>query len=500
MKDNQVSLKLLIDGIITFSVQQDIPIKSLVLDSRQATPGSLFFAYPGASFDGRHYIKQAIAQGASAIIYEATDGFMPPLAHESSTCFIPAEHVQAIIGLIAARFYGEPSQHMRVIGVTGTNGKTSSCLFLAAALHEAQQPVGLLGTVGNGLYGDLKASTHTTLDAITLQQTLAEFYEQGVKHVVMEVSSHALCQGRVNGVCFDTAIFTNLSHDHLDYHGDFANYAAAKRRLFNFPKLRTAIINGDDMYGQHWLQELSDKVATYAYSLNAALHNVLQTPLIVARTVQLSTHGMTAQVESPWGNGILQARQLGRFNLSNLLAVFSALGAGGMPIDRILAKLANLPSVPGRMETYGGQLLPTVIVDYAHTPDALKQVLITLRELCGGKLWCIFGCGGDRDKSKRPLMGEIVERYADTVIVTDDNPRFEDPKAIVKDILQGLQQPQAAIIEHDRARAIAHAINCAQPADIILVAGKGHESYQIVGEQKLLFSDALTAKRLLAER
>jgi len=493
------SLTQLCHELIELPSLPEVVITHLALDSREVRTGSLFFAYPGNKTDGRLYIDKAIAAGAAAVLYEAQPGFelTPKL---SQTPVIGVQNLQAILGHIAARFYNNPSQKMQVFGVTGTSGKTSCSLFLAAALHTNAQPAGLLGTIGNGIYGAIEESSHTTLEAISLQAKLAEFYAQGIKNVAMEVSSHALQQGRVQGMQFASAIFTNLSHEHLDYHGSFTNYAAAKRRLFNFPHLGAAIINADDPYGQHWLDELFPRVPVYGYSLESKTARTKPYPMVYAHQIHLSNEGIIANIETPWGAGILQAKQLGRFNLSNILAVLTALCANGMPLSEVLAKLAHLPQVPGRMEAFGGGTLPKVIVDYAHKPEALKQVLIALKSFCKGKLWCVFGCGGERDNAKRPLMGEIAEKYADQLIVTNDNPRYEDPKQIVAQILQGLTLPDAAIVEHDRERAIAHAIRCASPQDMVLVAGKGHENYQLIGEQKILFSDALTVQRLLAEK
>ncbi len=497
----KISLANLCSDLIQLAQLPEVMITDLALDSRKVKPGSLFFAYPGHETDGRLYIGHALQQGAVAILYEDDESFTLaiPSDYQAIPC-IAVKGLSALIGPMAARFYNYPSQKMRVFGITGTSGKSSCSLFLAAALHDEQQKAGVLGTIGNGIYGAMQESSHTTLDAISLQKTLASLQNQGVQNIAMEVSSHALCQGRVNGLQFDTAIFTNLSHEHLDYHGNFTHYAAAKRRLFNFPDLQAAVINADDPYGQQWLQELNGKLPVYAYTLDSKLGKTSPVPTVYVQQMQLSTHGIAANVITPWGAGILHAKQLGRFNLSNLLAVLTALLARGMPLEQALAKLADLPQVPGRMESFGGEALPTVIVDYAHKPEALKQVLLTLRDCGTGKLWCVFGCGGNRDRTKRPIMGQLAEQYADYLIVTDDNPRREDPKQIVAEILQEMQAPHAVIVEHDRERAIAHAINCARPQDIILVAGKGHETYQIIGEQKILFSDALTVQRLLAEK
>lgn len=495
------SLAALCQGLVAATILPEVSIANLALDSRRVNSGSLFFAYPGTKTDGRLFIDQALRQGAAAVLYEKKGSFEYAIPNEyQHVPVVPVKNLQSIIGYIAARFYNHPSQNMRVFGVTGTSGKSSCSLFLAAALHDTHQPAGVLGTIGNGVFGAIQESSHTTLDPVELQKTLAELQARQVRNVAMEVSSHALCQGRVNGMQFDTAIFTNLSHEHLDYHQNFTNYAAAKRRLFNFPNLQAAVINADDPYGQHWLQELQDRLPVYAYSLDSKTAKTSTYPITYAQHIQLSTQGISAQIKTPWGSGILRAKQLGRFNLSNLLAVLTALVARGMPLEQALARLANLPQVPGRMEVFGGGKLPVVIVDYAHKPEALKQVLITLRDCCKGKVWCVFGCGGDRDKTKRPVMGQIAEQYADYLIVTDDNPRNESSKQIVADILQGMTAPEVAIVEHDRERAIAHAISCAHQNDIVLVAGKGHENYQLIGEQKIMFSDALTVQRLLIQK
>jgi UDP-N-acetylmuramoyl-L-alanyl-D-glutamate--2,6-diaminopimelate ligase len=500
MKPRQWSLQALCQDLLLLEPGYEAFISHLAIDSRQVKPGSLFFAIRGSHSDGKRFISNAIQQGAAAILYESEEHYLPELDNSPPIPILPIKHLRACIGPLAARFYGEPSRHMQVYGVTGTSGKSSCSLFLASALHAEDDPAAMLGTLGNGILGSLQESHLTTLDAVSLQQTLADLRVQGVQRVAMEVSSHALDQGRVNGMQFNTAIFTNLSHEHLDYHGDFTHYAATKRRLFNFPDLQCAVINADDPYGLHWLQELKAKLPVYGYTLASETAKASSVPMIVAQHIVLAQDGITAQVKTPWGDGILQASQVGRFNLSNLLAVLAALGANGMPLKQILARLAHLPQVPGRMEAFGGGALPVVLVDYAHKPEALNQVLLTIREYCKGKIWCVFGCGGNRDKLKRPIMGQLAEANADYVIVTDDNPRLEDPKQIIADILQGMRAPQAVIVEHDRERAIAHAVSCAAAQDIVLVAGKGHENYQLIGTQKRLFSDALTVQRLLAER
>jgi UDP-N-acetylmuramoyl-L-alanyl-D-glutamate--2,6-diaminopimelate ligase len=471
-------LSILLKDLIQIPAGEDCEITGLALDSRQVKPGDLFFAYPGTRVDGRDFIAEAKEKGAVAIVSEDT---IPNLA--------------AHIGTIAARFYDHPSHHMQVIGVTGTNGKTSCCHFIAQAL----QTCGVIGTVGNGLYQNhhhhLQASALTTPDAITLQAQLSEWQKQKIKYVAMEAASHGLAQGRVNGIEFAVAVFTNLSRDHLDYHGDMNSYAAAKRLLFARPDLRYAVLNADDVYGAQWTRELREQsLQVYAYSLKGDRG----VGMVSVHHAEFGDVGIKASVHTPWGEGLLHNPYLiGRFNLSNLLAALTVLGILEMPLETILARLAEVKPVPGRMQVVGGKGKPLAVIDYSHTPDALEKALQALREHCRGKLWCVFGCGGDRDRGKRPLMGKIAEQYADYVVVTDDNPRREEPRQIVAEILTGLMDPAGVVVEHDRRRAITHALSCAQPEDIVLIAGKGHEAYQIIGDEKNSFSDALEAQLVL---
>jgi UDP-N-acetylmuramoyl-L-alanyl-D-glutamate--2,6-diaminopimelate ligase len=314
----------------------------------------------------------------------------------------------------------------------------------------------------------------------------------------MEVSSHALDQGRVNGVDFKVAVWTNLTRDHLDYHGDMAAYAIAKQRLFKAPGLRHAVINIDDDYGRELLATIPAGVQTIGYTLNATQHSTLNTQhLLAGSDLQLTDAGIDLHVQSPWGEGRLQAGLLGRFNASNLLAALATLLALGVSFDSAVQRLGGVSTVPGRMERFGGGRQPLVVVDYAHTPDALEQALRALRGHCHGKLWCIFGCGGERDTGKRPLMGEVAEQSADRVVVTDDNPRGEDPIQIVADIMAGMRNPDAAYLRRDRTLAIAFAIEQSRPGDVILVAGKGHEDYQQVGTRRIPYSDRRSVATLL---
>jgi UDP-N-acetylmuramoyl-L-alanyl-D-glutamate--2,6-diaminopimelate ligase len=497
-------LSTLLTNFMTQPLSWDPTITGLAVDSRKILPGDLFIACVGNLLDGRDYIDEAIAKGAVAIL-AAGNGktAYSHLAERRQIPIVTVENLTEKLGWIAARFYQQPSQHMKVIGITGTAGKTSCTEWIATALHTTEHPCGVIGTLGAGVMGKVNPGTHTTPDAIHMQQTLADMYQQGIRTVAMEVSSHALTQGRVNGVEFDIGMFTNLSRDHLDYHQDMASYANAKRRLFERSDLRYAIINADDAYGQQLLLELPDSLQLFGYTLGKVPAKLKaqskRVSMVSADRIKLEATGINARVNTPWGSGVLQSPLLGRFNLSNLLGVLTALGIMGMPFEEALAKVNALEGVPGRMQVLGGGDLPLVIVDYAHKPDALEQVLRTLREYCRGKLWCVFGCGGDRDRGKRPLMGQIAEQYADHMVLTDDNPRTESPALIIKDILQGLSAHVAAVVEHDRRRAIAHAIECARSGDVVLIAGKGHETYQQMGAEIFPFCDVVEVKRCLSK-
>jgi UDP-N-acetylmuramoyl-L-alanyl-D-glutamate--2,6-diaminopimelate ligase len=356
----------------------------------------------------------------------------------------------------------------------------------------------VIGTLGNGLWGQLGEKNLTTPDAIEVARCLADFLQKGATHVVLEASSHGLAQQRLRAVQVDIAIFTNLSHDHLDYHGDITHYAEAKFSLFEYPSVAYAVLNLDDAWGQKWRQALADKLSVYGYGEQT--HPVTrETAGVYAHKVKTHLHGLEANITTPWGQGLVHAPLLGRFNLHNLLAVITTLGLLEWPLSKILQALKQLTSVPGRMQLCGGGGRPHIIIDYAHTPDALAKTLAALREHLQGQLWCVFGCGGDRDKAKRAEMGRIAEAGADHLVLTDDNPRSENPQTIVADIKAGMQQPHQAVIEHQRSRAIRHAIQCAQSNDMVLIAGKGHETQQVYATQTQPFSDLLEVQKTLEE-
>lgn len=485
LKKHTKSLANLLAGIVNVDPLLDREITGLSIDSRAIKPGDLFLAYPGEKVDGRDFIQQAIQAGAFAILAENL------LSHEknNAVAVLTTDQVRQKIGQIASRFYEHPSRYMQVTGVTGTNGKTSIAYLLACALNklEGEHKAIYSGTLGMGFPHALQESTYTTLDAIQLQKSLAHFFKKHTTHAAIEVSSHALDQGRVSHILFQTAVFTNLTRDHLDYHKTMEAYGAAKAQLFKQFGLKSAVINWDDVFGFNLYQSLSPSIFGIGYSLNHPDAD------IYAQNIQMTLQGISADITTPWGEDKLHTPLIGRFNLYNILAVIGVLGLH-YPLKKILQCIETLPAVPGRMQCIRSHSTehPLMIVDYAHTPDALKNVLTTAREILEkthGKLWCVFGCGGDRDVGKRPEMGKIAEKLADHVIITNDNPRSEDPQCIADAILAGIAFPRKANIILDREIAIKHAVQQAKSHDIIVIAGKGHENYQIIGTEKRFFSD-----------
>jgi UDP-N-acetylmuramoyl-L-alanyl-D-glutamate--2,6-diaminopimelate ligase len=469
----------------------DVEITGLQLDSRMLSPGEAFVAVPGADHDGRDYCAGAVAAGAAVIIAERglTEKQRADCAH------LPVVEVLSLaqkVGALAANFYGDPSARMCLFGVTGTNGKTTTSRLLAQLIRRHSGQCGVIGTLGATLDEGLKEARNTTPDAVSLQRVLSEWCGQGVMHAALEVSSHSLEQGRVSALAFDTAIFTNLSHDHLDYHGDMVSYGLAKARLFTIDGLRTAIINADDPFSENLRDILAPEVQLLTYS-------VLGTPAdVVASNVSFHESGLQAEIVTPWGEGVLHSPLAADFNLANLLAALAAACNAGMPLQAVLDCSLELNGAPGRMEYVANNQGLQIVVDYAHTPDALQQALAALRAHTRGKLICVFGCGGDRDANKRPLMGQVVSEVADRTIITSDNPRREAPEKIIADIEAGCIG--LVDLELDRADAIALAVSEAQPGDCVLIAGKGHETYQQVGEHRLPFSDIQQVRLALAAR
>lgn len=457
-------------------------------DSRRILPGDVFLACRGEYVDGRSFIEKAIENGAAAIIWDDADGFAWQDSWQLPN--LPVSQLRERAGMVAAHVYGNPSRQMQVIGITGTNGKTSISHWLAQAHALLGEKAALIGTVGNGFYGALTETTHTTPDPVTVQQKLAEYRRQGASVVSMEVSSHGLDQFRVNGVEFATAVFTNLTRDHLDYHGSMAEYGASKAKLFHWQGLKNAVINSDDAFGRELIAQLqgSDtRVISYG------IHSGEVRPLSLAANLD----GLQMRVATPWGEAEIKSPLLGRFNAENMLACLATLCAGGVPLADAARVLGKIQPARGRMQRIGSSREPLVVVDYAHTPDALEKALGTLADIrpAGSKLYCVFGCGGNRDTGKRPLMGGIAEKIADVAVVTSDNPRLEDPQAILDDILAGMSKP--GHVELDRARAIHWAVAQARVGDVVLIAGKGHEEYQDIGGVKQPFSDFRVAEDAL---
>ncbi|MBI3562684.1 MAG: UDP-N-acetylmuramoyl-L-alanyl-D-glutamate--2,6-diaminopimelate ligase [Gammaproteobacteria bacterium] len=490
-------LSELLQGIVTVPTEMDRVVQQLVLDSRKVQHGDVFLACTGQHADGRHYIDQAITQGAAAVLWDSDRTTLSiALSWRASPggarvpC-IAINNLTQLVGTFADRLYNGPSKSMYMVGVTGTNGKTSTTQFIAQALADNDH-CGVIGTLGWGFPGALQVSQHTTPDGITTQHWLAQLRAQGAKVVAMEVSSHALDQARINGVSIDCAVFTNLTHDHLDYHKNFASYARAKQKLFHWPGLRQAVINTDDPQGRIFHQALKPDVAVLTYGMNAQS----QRPDLFADMVELSSHGIAFRVCSVYGEDRLRLPLYGKFNVSNVLATLGVLLHHKLPWSAALTALTQLQPVAGRMQLLRSPRHATVVVDYAHTPDALLQALTSLRGHAQGKLWCVFGCGGDRDTIKRPLMGSIAQTYADKVVITSDNPRHEDPLQIIQQIQAGLTASKAALIESDRRLAIRQVLALASPQDLVLIAGKGHETYQQIGDQKLPFSDVAVVNQV----
>ena len=484
------------------AVPADLLVTGLVQDSRMVQQGDAFVAigpYIGApsGLHGLGFVEQAREGGASAILFEPP----PPEALPPPLDAIAVPQLRARMGAMADSFHGHPSRAMAMVGVTGTSGKTSTVQLIAQALQLRGRASGTIGTLGAGLYGQARATGFTTPLVLQTHALLAELRDEGAQAVAMEVSSHALDQGRVDAVHYDVAVFTNLTRDHLDYHGDMDAYGAAKAKLFARPGLRAAVVNLDDPFGASLLARLPDGVQGIGTSARGGTQAHVR-----AEGIALDAAGIAFDLVMP-GDGDDDVRHavrsplLGRFNVDNLLAVAGVLHALGETAQDILAVLPRLAPIPGRMNRLGGHDgLPLVVVDYSHKPDALQQALESLRGHLRGRLVCVFGCGGERDRGKRPQMAAIAEANAQRVYVTDDNPRNEDGDAIVADIMAGFEHPDAVVVERDRRRAIERAIGEAGPDDIVLIAGKGHETYQDIAGVKHPFDDGDVARAALGGR
>jgi UDP-N-acetylmuramoyl-L-alanyl-D-glutamate--2,6-diaminopimelate ligase len=522
-----------------------LEVSDVTLDSRAASPGALFLACRGHGRHGAEFAGEAVARGARAVLYEPSPGALEliegalrglprargagpgaqgegpqgrgpqgdgPGGERSQEVFVaPVTELSRQVGTVADRFFGHPSQALKVVGITGTNGKTTSAWLLAQALSRCGRAGGpatmegrrhgvaaYMGTLGYGFPDALAGTEHTTSDAVTVHRRLAEMRALGAEAVSMEVSSHALDQDRVGGVRFHSAAFTNLTRDHLDYHGTMDSYAQAKARLFAWPGLAARVINVDDDFGARLAGQLS--AARLVITTRTTATPVAPPDAKVVRAVRVETavSGLVIEVDSSWGAARLNMPLIGEFNADNTLTVLGILLAWDIPLVEAVAALESCRAAPGRMEAFGGRdAAPLAIVDYAHTPDALAKALRAARRHCHGRLRVVFGCGGDRDPGKRPIMGRIAAELADESIVTDDNPRSESPEQIVGQILAGFPERAAARVEHDRARAIRATLERSGPEDVVLIAGKGHEEYQIYGSERRPFSDQSVARAAL---
>ncbi|NHA16079.1 UDP-N-acetylmuramoyl-L-alanyl-D-glutamate--2,6-diaminopimelate ligase [Thioalkalivibrio sp. XN279] len=469
-------------------------VTDISLDSRRITPGALFLAVPGTRSHGLQHAAAAAAAGAACVAWEPASGLGAPRLPEGCVAF-PVPGLRARLGEIADRFFGAPSRCLEVVGITGTNGKTTCAHLVAGALERAGRRAGLVGTLGAGPVGALQPSALTTPDVVEVHRTLADLAGLGLRAVAMEVSSHALDQGRVDGVRYAVAAFTNLSRDHLDYHPSLEAYGACKARLFLEHAPRVSVINTLDAFGRELAAQLPADARRLVLTADTGPGAAGETRLRLVG-VEALADGLAVALAGEFGQAALRSPLLGAFNAENLAIAFGVLLALGLAPDEAADALGVLRAPAGRMEAFPDAARNVLaVVDYAHTPDALAKALTALRRHCRGRLWCVFGCGGDRDRGKRPEMGRIAEQLADEIVITDDNPRSEDGVAIVADILGGLQDPGRARVERDRAAAIRQALGAAQSGDVVLVAGKGHETFQIVGAEHRPFSDrALVAE------
>ena len=494
-----------INELLDWFHSRGLRVNALAIDSRRVNPGDVFLAYPGESGDGRRHIGQAMERGAAAVLWDK-EGYDwqagPAIPHR------PVANLRALAGVLAHEVYGRPSESLRIMGVTGTNGKTSCSQWLAQASSLCGERTAVIGTLGSGFLGDpgdtaaaaLAPNLNTTPDPVTLHSSLAALLREGAQGVAMEVSSIGIEQGRVNGVAFGAALFTNLSRDHLDYHGDMESYARAKQRLFLLPGLRHAVLNLDDVQGVQIARLLAGSGVNrigYSCAQGVAAHAGLEC-FVQAHAIRTSPQGTEFSISSSWGEARLRSVLLGRFNVSNLAGVLGTMLASGVPFERAVAALSRMQPVSGRMQRLGGGERPLVIVDYAHSPDALEQTLSALKEVAqaqGGRLAVVFGCGGERDRGKRSMMGTVAARHADRIIITSDNPRSEDPAAIIAEIASGIDVAHERMT--DRREAIAHAVRQAARPDVVVLAGKGHETYQEIDGGRIEFSDLTEARRAL---
>jgi len=491
------SLKHILMGFT--EVVSKTEVTGIAIDSRKVKPGNLFIAYRGENHNGLDYIDDAIKSGATAILVDKAELF------DSTAISIEVFKVAMLrknAGFIISRFYGNPSKNIKVTGVTGTNGKTTVSYLIAYVMHELENNSAFIGTLGYGLFGQIETGRTTTPDPVKLQ-SLFSLWENQVDSVAMEVSSHALDQGRTEGTEFNTAVFTNFSRDHLDYHKTVDDYINAKFSLFEKTGLQNAVVNIGDPYGVKLVEKLSEDLNVFAYSTkktNLEFYKRQNISFIYCEKIETeSFRKRIIEVQSPWGKATIKINLLGEFNIENVLAAFTVLCLSGASTEAVAAKLSDFNGLPGRMEVFSSEDKPLIVVDYAHTPDALEKALTSLKPYCKGELFCVFGCGGGRDSGKRAQMGSIAESLSDKIILTNDNPRDELPEKIFEDILKGIENKSKVIIKEDRSDALISTFLEAKKDDVILLAGKGHEITQKIGSSTIPFSDRELAKRLTEE-
>jgi len=497
MTESSVKLSVLLEGLVDTSPLPSIELMGLVLDSRLVNPGTAFVAVQGSASHGVDFAEKALSLGALVVLH---DGLAELPEHGDSANYIEVVDLHEKLGIIAQRFYKTANLSIPCIAVTGTNGKTSCVQNIASMLSNLQRKAGSIGTLGWGFGDDLESTGLTTPDVLTLHRALRSMVDSGARAVAIEASSHALAQGRLDGIAISTAVFTNLSRDHLDYHGDLASYADAKAMLFERAGLKNAVLNADDAYYKTLSRRVRCSGEVVSYSTTDSNASVY------AKNIHASDEGVTAQLVTPWGRGEVHLAQIGLFNLQNLLAVISVLCLEGGTLEQVLKKVPELEPVPGRMQLLPSKTGPKLVVDYAHTPDGLLKALQAITQHCDAQVWVVFGCGGDRDKGKRPEMAAIAEQYADKLVITSDNPRSESPEAIINDIVAGLgksvnvaqSSDSESLATHtaivDRASAIETAVNEAGEHDWVLIAGKGHEKYQQLANERIAFDDVLVAQ------
>jgi UDP-N-acetylmuramoyl-L-alanyl-D-glutamate--2,6-diaminopimelate ligase len=499
-----LSLGVLLEGLVADDVllkYRDVAVTGLSHDSRKTKKGDLFVAISGEHTHGLRYAAEAVNNGATVVLWEDNFENCDEIVNSISrqVVCLCCQNLNKVIGEIANRFYDNPSSKLNMIGVTGTDGKTSIAHFIAQCLDTPSTRCGVLGTLGNGFIGELSATGLTTAPVIDVHQSLANMCSQSAAHAVMEVSSHGLDQGRVDAVSFDTAVFSNFSQDHLDYHGTLESYAAAKKKLFLMPGLKTAVINLDDVFGRELAKEFSKRLCVWGYSVCPDITDLKQYSdyIVHACGIESVENGYRLTVKTPKGSGVFSIGLLGSFNITNVLATLATLLISNVEFDDAIKRLHLLHPVAGRMETIKVKGKPTVIVDYAHTPNALGVACKAVGEHFSGNIWCVFGCGGDRDSSKRPLMARAAEQACDKIVLTSDNPRHENPQEIIDQVMRGFSAQDKVKVIVERRQAIEYTISSAGENDVVLLAGKGHESNQIIGDSYIAFSDSHVARECL---